>query len=198
MKPGRATFPPGGEWDSRLTGVACADLQPVKTLHENPWFTVRDRGGYYTTEFKQRQVIVLPVIDDSAIIMVRVPRPVLGDSTLELPAGAAEDGEDPVAAIAREFAEETGIAIADRGRFTPMPPLAPSPNRMPNLIYVFRLDLTRAEFDGRGPHDDEVESVECVPLREAARLIASGGIYVAVPVAIIGTYLLDKLNLEAK
>jgi ADP-ribose pyrophosphatase len=167
-------------------------LTPVKTLHENPWFTVRDRGGYYTTEFNQRQVIVLPVVDHSAIVMVRVRRPVLGDTTLELPAGAAEDGEDAVVGMARELAEETGIVVQDLKRFIPMPPLSPSPNRMPNLIYVFRVDVSRAEYEQRLPHDNEIESVECVPLQEAVRLIGNGGIYVAVPVAMIATYLLNK------
>ena len=73
-----------------------------------------------------------------------------------------------------------------------MPPLAVSPNRMPKLVYVFQVDLTREEFDNRGSHDDEIEKVELVPLAEAVRMIATGKIYVAVPVAIIGTYLLSK------
>jgi hypothetical protein len=63
---------------------------------------------------------------------------------------------------------------------------------MPTLIYVFRIDLSRDEFDGRKPHDNEVESVVCVSFPEASKLIASGGIYVAVPVAIISTYLLSR------
>ena len=187
-----ATYPPHGEWDKRLTAVACPDLTPVTTLHENPWFAVRNRGGHFTTEYHLPQVIVLPVVEENAIVMVRVKRPVIGDTTLELPAGCAEQDEAPVAGAAREFAEETGIVITDLARFVPMPPLSPSPNRMPKLIYVFRVDLARHEFDQRKPHDDEVESVQCVPLHEAAKLITSGGIYVAVPVAIISTYLLSK------
>jgi len=191
-KRGYVTYPPHGEWDERLTRVACPDLIPVTTLHENQWFAVRNRGGYYTTEYHLPQVIVLPVVEESAIVLVRVKRPVIGDVTLELPAGCAERDEPPVAGAAREFAEETGIVVADLRRFAPMPPLSPSPNRMPKLIYVFRVDLTRHEFDGRKAHDDEVESVECVSLPEARKLIVSGGIYVAVPVAIISTYLLSR------
>ena len=185
------SFPPHGDWDARLTSVACPGLAPVTTLHENAWFTVRDRGGYFTTEYHLPQVIVLPVVEDAAIVMIRVKRPVIGDTTLELPAGAIEHGETPVAGAAREFAEETGIAVPE-ARFRAMAPMSTSPNRMPKLIYVFRVDLSRQEFERRKPHDSEVESVHCVPLGEVMELITGGGIYVALPVAVIASYLFSR------
>jgi 8-oxo-dGTP pyrophosphatase MutT (NUDIX family) len=191
-----ATFPPQGEWDARLGAIACPDLQPVEKVHENPWFAVRNRGGYFTLEYHLPQVIVLPIVERRAVVMVRAKRPVLDDCTLELPAGCSEKGEDPAAGCARELAEETGIVV-DAKRLVPMPPLAASPNRMPVLVYAFRVDLTQDEFDRRGPHDEEIERVELIALEEATRMIARGAIYVAIPVAMIGTYLLTR-NLEAK
>ena len=186
-----ASFPPHGEWDRRLSEATCPALEPVELLHENAWFEVLKRGNYYTVEYRQPQVVVLPIVDQRAVVMVRVKRPVLNDITLELPAGGSDGSEDPTDAAAREFAEETGIEVTS-SRLTAMPPLAVSPNRMPKLVYVFQVDLTRQEFDNRGPHDDEIEKVELVPLEEAVRMIATGRIYVAVPIAIIGTYLLSR------
>lgn len=185
------SYPPRGKWDRRLTELACPDLAPVELLHENEWFAIRNRGGYFTMEYHQQQVIVLPVVDGADVVMVRAKRPVLGDTTLELPAGCAEDGEAPEAGAARELAEETGIAI-DASRMVPMPPLAGSPNRIPYLLYVFRADLTREEWERRGPHDAEVEGVELVPLRNIPGLIERGALYVAVPIAVISTYLLNR------
>jgi 8-oxo-dGTP pyrophosphatase MutT (NUDIX family) len=185
------TFPPHGAWDARLTEAVCPELSPVEVLHENAWFTVRRRGPYFTTEYNMPQVIVLPVVDNEAIVMVRAKRPVLNDITLELPAGGAEVGEAPAAVAARELAEETGIEISGLSRLVPMPPLAASPNRMPRLLYVFRINLLRREFDERRPHDDEIDSVELVPFTEAVKLMTSGGIYVAVPIAVISMYLLE-------
>jgi 8-oxo-dGTP pyrophosphatase MutT (NUDIX family) len=186
-----ASYPPHGKWDRRLTEIACPDLKPVELLHENEWFALRNRGGYYTMEYHLQQVIVLPIVGGSDIVMVRAKRPVLGDSTLELPAGCAEDGEAPEAGAARELAEEAGIAI-DARRMVPMPPLAGSPNRIPYLLYVFRADLTREEWERRGPHDAEVEGVELVPLKSIPGLIERGALYVAVPIAVISTYLLNR------
>ena len=186
-----ATYPPRGQWDARLTEIACPDLKPVELVHENEWFALRNRGGYYTMEYHLQQVIVLPVVDGTDVVMVRAKRPVLGDTTLELPAGCAEEGEAPEAGAVRELAEETGIAV-DAARMIPMPPLAGSPNRIPYLLYVFRAELSREEYERRGPHDDEVEAVELVPLKNIPGLIERGALYVAVPIAVISTYLLNR------
>ena len=166
----------------------------MEILHQNPWFTVCRRGAYYTAEYLMPQVIVLPVVDSKAFVMVRVKRPVLNDITLELPAGGSNMGEAPEFTAVRELLEESGIEISDPSRMIPMPPIATSPNRMPNLVYVFMIDLGRAEFEQRKPHDNEIESVELVPFAEAIYLMTSGGIYVAGVIAILNIYLLSYRN----
>jgi len=186
---GAPTFPPAGPWDARLREPACTDLLPVETLHENPWFTVRDRAGYFTVEYRDPQVTVLPVIDSDSLVMVRVKRPVLCDSPLEFPGGTGKSNEDPAAIAARELLEETGIHVADESRFRPMAPICASSTRMPRLIYVFRVDITRREYLERQHHDDEIDEVLEVDLRHLANLLADGGIYVSVPLAIAARFL---------
>ncbi len=188
----KASYPPAGPWDRRLTGIGCSGLKPVQTLHENEWFAVCNRGGYYTVEYHLPHVIVLPVVNQESIVLVRVKRPIIDDISLELPAGCAEAGETPEQGAARELGEETGIVVKDLSRFVPMPPLSVSPNRMPKLAYVFRIDLTRQEYDDRKPHDDEVTDVECASLKDAAKMITNGSIYASVPVAVIGMYLVSR------
>ena len=187
-----ASFPPYEEWDSRLSDIACEGLQPVSIVHRNDWFKVYNRGGYFTVEYPYSQVIILPVVDEKSILMVRAKRPVIDDLSLELPAGCAEKEEKPVVAAARELKEETGISICDHSRFIPMPPLAVAPNRVPKLIYVFRVDLSQKEYEDKLPHDNEIESVGCISFEKVASMISTGEIYVTVPIAVIGTYLLSK------
>lgn len=190
------SFPPNGNWDARMVKPkVCRNLQPVETLHQNDWFAIRNRGGYYTLEYNLPQVVILPIVDNMSVVMIRAKRPVLEDVTLEIPAGSLDLGEEPSAGAAREMAEETGIIVEDMSRFIPMPPLATSPNRNPKLAYIFRIHLTKDEYRKRQPHDEEVESVECLDFDEIKRKIASGEIYVAIPISVISSYLFtDTLN----
>jgi 8-oxo-dGTP pyrophosphatase MutT (NUDIX family) len=161
------------------------------TLHQNPWFSVCKRDKYYTIEYRQPQAIILPIVDGRGLVLVRVKRPVINDIPLELPAGGIDAGEAIAEGAAREFSEETGIHISDAARFIRMPSLSAFPSRMPDHIHVFRVDITRQEFDARGPHDEEIAGVEYVSFSDAARRIFRGDIYVAAPLAVIATFLLE-------
>ena len=123
--------------------------------------------------------------------MVRVNRPVINDMTLELPAGGVEKDEDPVRAAARELGEEAGIIISDMSRFVPMPPIAISSTRVPNLSYVFKIDISEHEFANRRHHDDEIHGVERLPMGDLSGMMSSGKIYVSLSLAILGIFLVS-------
>jgi 8-oxo-dGTP pyrophosphatase MutT (NUDIX family) len=91
-------------------------------------------------------------------------------------------------AAMREFAEETGICIHDPSRFVPQLPLSEMPGRMPTLLSVFRIDLVRPEFDARSDPDDDIVSVEDLPLIEAAQKLVTGEIYLSSPAAILSRF----------
>lgn len=171
--------------------LLCPELEPVSLAHQNSWFKVMSRGSYFSVEYERPQVVILPVLEGSAIVMVRVKRPLIDDCPLELPAGDAREGETPRMAARREFAEETGINIEDPLRFVPDLPFSEMPGRMPVLLSVFRVDLTQAEFDSRMSHDNEILSVEAFSFLEAARGLVEGEIYLTSPVAIISRLLMQ-------
>jgi ADP-ribose pyrophosphatase len=185
------TKPPNGPWDQRLSKVACPELQPVETLHENPWFSVRNRGGYFTVEHHLRNVVVLPVVNDDSIVMVRARRPVIADVTLELPAGAIEENEHPRVGAARELAEETGIEIFELDRFIAMLPIAESPTRMPDLSYSFLVHVSEQEFAHRRKHDREILRIERLPIQNLKNMMMNGEIYVSLALAVLGIFLLS-------
>jgi ADP-ribose pyrophosphatase len=182
--------------DLRMEQPACTDLLPISLEHENSWFSVFNRGGYFTVEYHFRQVIILPVVEKQSFLMVRAKRPVINDVTLELPAGCIESGERPVVGAARELFEETGVDAGDFSRFKLLPPLAYSPNRSPSLAYNFQVDLTQNEINDCAEHDDEIERVELVSFADVVRKMMLGEIYVTVPMAIIGRYLLQHFCME--
>ena len=179
--------------DPRMLGPQCPSLQPVSTEHTNPWFALKNRGGYYTIEYHQPQVAILPVVDNHSIVMVRVKRPVLDDTPLELPAGAAALNETPKETAARELKEETGIRIDRIDRFNLLPSIAISPNRYPVLPWIYQIDISQNEFDIREQHDGEVENVECLEYEEVKRKILNGGIYISLAIAIVSRFFFSRM-----
>ena len=122
--------------------------------------------------------------------MVRVRRPLIDDSPLELPAGDSQDGETPRTAAMREFGEETGMVITDPLRFLPDLPISEMPGRMPVLLSVFRIDVTQQEYDSRSSPDSDILAVETIAFDEAARKLIEGEIYLSAPAAVMARLLL--------
>lgn len=190
----KAIFPPLNEWDGRLVDDVCPNLAPAQTMYENDWFTIKDRGGYFTVEDFVKHVVIMPVIDEDFVLMIRVKRPVLNDCPLEFPAGGFESRESPLEAARRELFEETGVHISNLRRFIPMPPLSVSPNRIPRLAYVYRVDLTEDEYVRRVHFDNEVESIHKFHKSEVPKMMCDGSIYVSVPLALLGMFLASKFQ----
>lgn len=177
----------------KMPELLCAGLQPVAMKHENPWFRILSRGGYYTFEYERPQVAILPIVDNKGIVMVRVLRPVIGDCPLELPAGDSMRGETPRDAAAREFKEETGIVIEDMARFEPELAVSEMPGRNPVLLSVFAVHISKMEFDSRKEHDVDIHSVEVISIPDLAEKIISGEIYVGVPCAILSRFIFRRI-----
>jgi len=178
--------------------LLCPNLGPIISLHRNPWFEVMSRGSYCTLEYERPQVVILPVLEGNSVIMVRVRRPLIDDTPLELPAGDSNAGETPRMAAMREFSEETGILIHDPSRFIPDLPISEMPGRMPVLLSVFRVDVNQSEFDSRDVHDDDIVAVEVVPYGDIPGRIARGEIYLSSPMALVSRLLLtDCLDEKA-
>jgi 8-oxo-dGTP pyrophosphatase MutT (NUDIX family) len=78
---------------------------------------------------------VVPVLPDGRIVCVRQYRHAAGRIACELPAGNLDPDENPVAAAARELAEETGYLAS--GPFHPLGTLWPEPARSTNRASGF-------------------------------------------------------------
>ncbi|MBF0427775.1 MAG: NUDIX hydrolase [Magnetococcales bacterium] len=177
-----------------MNTLICPHLQPVETLHTNPWFALRNRGGYYTIEESEAQGAILPIVERHWVVMVRVKRPLINDCPLELPAGGiARNLETPQQGMRRELEEETGIFIDNLARIEPLHALSIFPNRHPCRISLFQVDLTQEEFDNRKPPDDEIEEVVLLSRKQLTQMIQSGEIYVMLAVAVISRWLLEPI-----
>ncbi len=115
---------------------------------------------------------VVPLDADGNVILVRQYRHAIGSWLLEVPAGTLnQSGESPEVCARREVEEETGYQA---GWLEPLGWIWTTPGFTNERIWLFRAtNLTRTSSR---LEDDEVLSVEKLPLDEAVRRAQRGEI----------------------
>jgi len=118
-----------------------------RVIYESPWFNlyedsvIKPNGepGIYAYP-KSPPFVLIVGYDKGRFVMVRQYRYPLQRVMIEVPGGKIDDGESPLEAAKREFAEETGLAAAQWGKLGEL--------HDPNHATVFLAeDLTAAGHD---------------------------------------------------
>ena len=121
-------------------------------------------------------VVLLPVTDEGALVLVRQYRHAIGRWVWELPAGTLKKGEDASAAAARECQEEIGLIA---GELIPLGALYPTPGYCDEEMSFYK--ATRLRMPGPGDADampDEDEDIQSgvFALAHVRSMIRSGEI----------------------
>ena len=125
-------------------------------------------------------VAVLPLDERNNVLAVTQYRYVFGRTTLEIPAGKLDPGEEPAAGALRELAEETG-AVPEV--FVPLGRLLPSPGCFGETLHLFLARGLRMEAQHLDP--DEFLNVERVPFDEMVHRCVNSEIEDAKTVAAV-------------
>ena len=126
---------------------------------------------------------VVPVLPDGRIIMVRQERNAVDEESLEIPAGGKNQGEEFVAAAARELEEETGYRCEVISHLFDLYTTVAFSNEKIGIYLAEDLIPSKQNLD-----EDEYLSVEIYSLEELQNMITDGRIHDAKTIAALMYY----------
>jgi len=131
--------------------------------------------------------VVLPVLDDGAIVLIRNYRFAVHERLYELPAGILDAGEGPADCASRELKEETGYAA---GRIEKLGAFFAGPGTTDEKMHAYLARELTA-----GPQNLERYeriTVDVRPDGDVRRMVADGTIHDAKTIATLALYWLGE------
>ena len=116
-------------------------------------------------------VVILPIDDEGNILFVRQYRHATGQDLLELPAGTRNGDERYEDCAARETREETGM---EAGSLEKIGEFYLAPGYSTEFMAVFL--ATGLKDNPLDPDEDEVLSIEKIPVKKAVEMALSGNL----------------------
>jgi ADP-ribose pyrophosphatase len=135
------------------------------------------KGGKMEVEIVRHpgSVVLIPITDAGAVVLVRQYRHSIGRSAWELPAGTLKPNEEPKTAAARECQEEIGLvpsALEPLGAFFPTPGYC---DEEMNFYKATGLREPRADEHAEQDEDEDIEK-EGFSVERIRAMIRSGEI----------------------
>jgi ADP-ribose pyrophosphatase len=114
---------------------------------------------------------IVPLLDDSTVILIHQYRHAVGGAIWEIPAGTLSPGEEPLECAKRELREETGY---DPGALRKLGEIVPVPAYSDERIHLFV--ATGLQEAGQRLEEDELLEVQALPLAETLAMVDRGEI----------------------
>lgn len=128
------------------------------------------KPGVYNVIEHPGAVYIVALNEKQGIALIKQERYTTGIESYEAPAGAIEEGEDPLEAARRELTEETGYIANSWQKLS----VTQAANGISDAMYHVFLatDLAKATFDAQA--EEGITDVKFVSFIEADRMIKCG------------------------
>jgi ADP-ribose pyrophosphatase len=121
---------------------------------------------------------VVPITEDRCIIMVTQFRKPIETTSLEIPAGKLDEGEDPLHCAARELEEETGYKAE---KIEKILTLHPAPAFADEMLHIYK--ATGLTPGTSRPDEDEFITAQKYRIEDVLKMIEDGTIKDAKTIA---------------
>lgn len=154
-------------------------IGPSNTIYQDKYQQIRQVKadfGDYTKEYFVRdsgERAGVVVVQNGLVLMVRQYRLLINGLSWEIPGGAVDEGESPIAAAIRECLEETGVRCLNP---THLVFYHASLDISYNPTHLFYCEEVAQERDPGSVHQQEVSGSEWVPLPKCLEMIGENQI----------------------
>ncbi len=171
----------GLEHDFHVIKVRQDVVADPRTGHEHPRVLIESPDW----------VNIVAVTKDDQLVLIRQWRFGIAETTLEIPGGMAEPGEDPAVAAARELEEETGYVP---GRVVRLGQVHPNPALQSNRCHSFLALDCEKKHEGMQDAGEDI-TVELHPRSAVPQLIQSGAISHSL---VVVAFFLERLHADSQ
>jgi 8-oxo-dGTP pyrophosphatase MutT (NUDIX family) len=150
-----------------------------KTVHKNPWFSVREDDvirpdgskGVYNVVVSPGAAFIVAIDNDKLIYFIGQYRYPTNMYSIEIPAGSI-DKQSPLIAAKRELKEETGLVAK---HWKKLGTFQTANGMMSELSYVYMANgLTQTNDNEQS--EEGIQELRKIPIEEALDLIKTGDI----------------------
>jgi len=135
----------------------------IQRKYENKQHEIYIRDGV----IKSNAVVIIARDEQDNIYFVRQTREIIGEETLELPAGLIDENEEPIETAKRELEEEVGLIAGNLEFLGDYYSSSGFTNERVYIFYASNLTNGSAHTDV----DEEISAVEKIPMNQCFEML---------------------------
>lgn len=173
--------------DKKVYGTPIFSLHEKKVLPDDG----ADAANFYVLNAPE-WINVIALTDDYQVALVEQYRHGIDETTLEIPGGMVDEGEEPLAAAKRELLEETGY---ESDTWEPLGKTSSNPAILSNFTHLY---LARNCKKTSPQQTDGLEDIKVhtLPLKEFLTLVDEGDVHHSIVLAGVAKFLLKYPELS--